>query len=49
MLANEAGNLVTLWVRRMQGCADGPLDGNLVVGRRWLALKLLPSLAPHLP
>lgn len=46
---NEAGNRVTLWVRRMQGCADGPLDGQLTVGRRWVAVKLLPSQGPHLP
>jgi hypothetical protein len=46
---NGAGNRVSLWVRRMQGCADGPLDGQLVVGRRWVAIKLLPSQGPHLP
>lgn len=46
---NEAGNRISLWVRRMQGCADGPLDGNLTVGRRWVAVKLLPSPGPHLP
>jgi hypothetical protein len=46
---NEKGNRVSLWVRRMQGCADAPLDGNLVVGERWVAVKLLPSTGPHLP
>src|SRR6185436_11361429 len=46
---NEAGTRVSLWVRRMQGCGDGPLTGQLVVGKRWLAIKLLPSLGPHLP
>jgi hypothetical protein len=46
---NEAGNRVTLWVRRMQECANGPLGGELTVGRRWVAVKLLPSTGPHLP
>ena len=46
---NDAGNRVSLWVRRMQGCGDGPLDGQLVVGERWVTLKLLPSQGPHLP
>ena len=40
---------MTLWVRRMQVCGDGPLDGQLTVGKRWLAIKLLPSQGPHLP
>jgi hypothetical protein len=46
---NEAGTRVTLWVRRMQGCADAPFGGQLLVGTRWLAIKLLPSQGPHLP
>jgi len=46
---NEKGNRVSLWVRRMQGCADGPFGGQFVVGKRWVAIKLLPSLGPHLP
>jgi len=46
---NDKGNRVSLWVRRMQGCADAPLDGQLVVGKRWVAIKLLPSEGPHLP
>jgi len=46
---NDAGNRISLWVRRMQGCADAPLDGQLVVGQRWVAIKMLPSLGMHLP
>lgn len=46
---NDKGNRVSLWVRRMQACADAPIDGNLVVGERWVAIKMLPSLGPHLP
>ena len=46
---NTNGNRVSLWVRRMQGCADAPLDGQLVVGKRWVAVKLLPSQGLHLP
>jgi hypothetical protein len=47
--ANEAGTRVTLWVRRMQECANGPLGGELTIGRRWVTVKLLPSAGPHLP
>jgi hypothetical protein len=46
---NGAGNRISLWVRRMIGCGGGPLDGELVVGERWISIKLLPSLGPHLP
>jgi hypothetical protein len=46
---NDAGNRVSLWVRRMQGCADAPFGGQLVVGERWVTLKLLPSQGLHLP
>ena len=40
---------VSLWVRRIEGCGLAPLGGSFVVGRRWLAVKLLPSQTPHLP
>src|ERR1051325_87045 len=46
---NDAGNRVSLWLRRMQGCADGPFGGQFVAGERWVTLKLLPSQGPHLP
>jgi hypothetical protein len=43
------GNRMSLWMRRVEGCNDAPFGGTLVVGRRWLAMKLLPSEGPHLP
>lgn len=43
------GNRMSLWIRRIEGCNDAPWGGSLLVGRRWLAMKLLPSEAPHLP
>jgi hypothetical protein len=46
---NDAGNRISLWVRRIQGCSGGATDGALVVGRRWVTVKLLPSSGPHLP
>jgi hypothetical protein len=43
------GNRMSLWLRRIEGCNDAPFGGTIVVGRRWLAMKLLPSEGPHLP
>jgi len=43
------GNHVSLWLRRIEGCNDAQFGGTIVVGRRWLAMKLLPSEGPHLP
>ncbi|HEX3107800.1 MAG TPA: hypothetical protein VHU41_01820, partial [Thermoanaerobaculia bacterium] len=40
---------VSLWIRRIEGCGVAPLGGSFVVGKRWLAVKLLPSQTPHLP
>jgi hypothetical protein len=40
---------VSLWIRRIEGCGLAPLGGSFVIGRRWLAVKLLPSQTPHLP
>jgi hypothetical protein len=37
------------WIRRMDGCGIAPLGGSLLIGRRWLAVTLLPSQSPHLP
>ena len=45
----RAGNRMSLWLRRIEGCNDAPFGGTVVVGRRWLAMKLLPSVGPHLP
>ncbi len=42
------GNEMSLWVRRIEGCRDAPLGGGFRVGRRWLAVKVLPSEGPHL-
>lgn len=43
------GNRMSLWLRRIEGCNDAPFGGAVLVGRRWLAMKLLPSEGPHLP
>jgi hypothetical protein len=40
---------VSLWIRRVEGCGLSPAGGSFTVGKRWLAVKLLPSQAPHLP
>jgi hypothetical protein len=40
---------VSLWIRRVEGCGLAPEGGSFTVGKRWLAVKLLPSQAPHLP
>jgi hypothetical protein len=40
---------VSLWIRRVEGCGLSPAGGSFLVGKRWLAVKLLPSQAPHLP
>lgn len=45
----RVGNRISLWLRRIEGCNDAPFGGTVVVGRRWLAMKLLPSEGPHLP
>ncbi|HWS72521.1 MAG TPA: hypothetical protein VN605_10425 [Thermoanaerobaculia bacterium] len=45
----RVGNRMSLWLRRIEGCNDAPFGGTVVVGRRWLAMKLLPSEGPHLP
>lgn len=52
--ASKWGNYVTgdemsLWIRRVEGCRNAPFGGGFRVGRRWLAVKLLPSEGPHLP
>ncbi len=51
--ASKWGNSVTgdemsLWIRRIEGCRDAPFGGGFRIGRRWLAVKLLPSEGPHL-
>jgi hypothetical protein len=43
------GNRLSLWLRRPEGCNDAQFGGTIVVGRRWLAIKMLPSEGPHLP
>ena len=43
-----AGNEMSLWIRRIEGCRNAPFGGDFRVGRRWLAVKLLPSQGPHL-
>jgi hypothetical protein len=43
------GTHVSLWIRRVEGCGLSPAGGSFLVGKRWLAVKLLPSQAPHLP
>lgn len=43
------GDEMSLWIRRIEGCRDAPFGGGFRVGRRWLAVKLLPSEGPHLP
>ena len=40
---------VSLWIRRIEGCGVAPVGGSFTVGKRWLAVKLLPSQTPHLP
>jgi hypothetical protein len=40
---------VSLWIRRIEGCGIAPVGGSFLVGRRWLAVKLLPAQAPLLP
>lgn len=40
---------VSLWIRRIEGCGLAPEGGSFLVGKRWLAVKLLPSQTPHLP
>jgi hypothetical protein len=42
------GNEMSLWIRRIEGCRNAPLGGGFRVGRRWLAVKVLPSEGPHL-
>jgi hypothetical protein len=42
------GNEMSLWIRRMEGCGNAPFGGGFRIGRRWLAVKLLPSEGPHL-
>jgi hypothetical protein len=42
------GDEMSLWIRRMEGCRSAPFGGSFRVGRRWLAVKLLPSEGPHL-
>ncbi len=42
------GDEMSLWIRRVEGCRQAPLGGGFRVGRRWLAVKMLPSEGPHL-
>jgi hypothetical protein len=42
------GNEMSLWIRRIEGCRNAPFGGGFRIGRRWLAVKLLPSEGPHL-
>jgi hypothetical protein len=43
-----SGDEMSLWIRRIEGCRDAPFGGGFRIGRRWLAVKLLPSEGPHL-
>jgi hypothetical protein len=43
-----SGNEMSLWIRRIEGCRNAPFGGGFRVGRRWLAVKVLPSEGPHL-
>ncbi len=43
-----SGDEMSLWIRRIDGCHNAPFGGGFRVGRRWLAVKLLPSEGPHL-
>jgi hypothetical protein len=44
---NIGGTHVSLWIRRIEDCGVGPYGGGFVVGRRWLAVKLLPASVPY--
>lgn len=46
---DQLGDRMSLWIRRIEGCRGSPLGGGFTVGKRWLAIKLLPSEGPHLP
>jgi hypothetical protein len=44
----QNGDEMSLWIRRIEGCRNAPFGGGFRIGRRWLAVKLLPSEGPHL-
>jgi hypothetical protein len=45
----KPGDRMSLWISRIEGCRGVPLGGGFRVGKRWLAVKMLPSSGPHLP
>jgi hypothetical protein len=42
------GAKVSLWARKLEGCRGATFGGGFDVGKRWLAVKLLPSYGEHL-
>jgi hypothetical protein len=46
---NDGGNSMSLWMRIIEGCNDASFGNQLTVGKRWVAVKLLPTTSIHLP
>lgn len=46
---NEDGNEMSLWIRIIEGCNGAPFGNELTVGKRSLAIKLLPTTSLHIP
>ena len=46
---NDGGNKVSLWIRIIEGCNGAGFGNELTVGRRSVAIKLLPTTSIHLP
>lgn len=46
---NEGGNYVSLWIRMIEGCNGAGFGNELTVGKRSVAIKLLPTTSLHLP
>jgi hypothetical protein len=46
---NDGGNSMSLWIRIIEGCNDAGFGNELVVGKRWVAVKLMPTTSIHLP
>ena len=46
---NADGNRMSLWIRVIEGCNGAGFGNELTVGKRSLAVKLLPTTSIHLP
>ncbi|HYR29872.1 MAG TPA: hypothetical protein VEU30_15485 [Thermoanaerobaculia bacterium] len=46
---NDGGNEMSLWIRIIEGCNGAGFGNALTVGKRSVAIKLLPTTSIHLP